>query len=238
MHSVEVCVSLDESSTSRFDFGRIADRYDAWYQAPRGATYDRLEKRAIERLLPPAPDGGRLLEVGCGTGHWSRYFVSRGFEVTGLDISQRMIAVARQKNIASATFEVADAERLPFADETFDVAAAITSLEFMGDAARAVAEMARCAKKMGGTLIVGALNRLSPYNLGKQRNASSMYASAMLFSPADLKNLLKPFGEPVVHVAGYVPRQESLLRLSPVCEWIGHLTGTAHGAFLAAKVTL
>ncbi|OHB61731.1 MAG: hypothetical protein A2Y76_00125 [Planctomycetes bacterium RBG_13_60_9] len=238
MHSVEVYVSLNESSTSRFDFGRIADRYDAWYQAPRGAMYDRMEKRAIERLLPPAPNGGKLLEIGCGTGHWSQYFVSRGFEVTGVDVSERMIAVARQKNIAGATFEVADAGRLPIADNTFDVAAAITSLEFVQDSARTVAEMARCVKKMSGTLIVGALNRLSPYNQGKQRNASSMYASARLFSPDDLKNLLKPFGEPVVRVAGYVPRRESLLWLSPVLEWIGHLTDNEHGAFLAAKVTL
>ena len=229
---------VNESSTSRFDFRRIANRYDAWYQAPRGAMYDRLEKRAIDRLLPPASNGGKLLEVGCGTGHWSRYFSSRGFEVTGVDISERMIAAAQRKNIAGGTFEVADAERLPFADETFDVAGAITTLEFVGDSARAVAEMARCVKKMGGTLIVGALNSLSAYNQSRKRRIASMYASARLLSPGDLRDLLKPFGEPTILVAGFLPRRDSLLRLSPLFEWIGHLTGNERGAFLAARVDL
>jgi ubiquinone/menaquinone biosynthesis C-methylase UbiE len=229
---------LNESSTSRFDFGSIADRYDAWYQAPRGVRYDRLETRALDRLLPPAPTGGQLLEIGCGTGHWSQCFCSRGFEVMGVDISERMITLARKKDMAGATFEVADAERLPFADETFDVAAAITTLEFVGDSPRAVAEMARCVKKRGGTLIVGALNSLSTYNQSRKRRIASMYASARLFSPGDLRRLLEPFGEPTILVAGFVPRRESLLWLSPLMEWIGRLTRTERGAFLAAKVTL
>jgi len=200
--------------------------------------YDRLEKKAIDRLLSPAPNGGKLLEIGCGTGHWSQYFSTKGFEVTGVDISERMIAVARQKNIAGGTFEVADTERLPFADGTFDVSAAITALEFVSDPARVAAEMARCVRRPGGTLIVGALNRLSAYNQSRQRKATSMYASANLFSPDDLRNLLASFGKPTILVAGFVPRRDSLLGLSSLLEWIGHLTGNEHGAFLAAKVTL
>jgi len=189
-------------------------------------------------MLPPAPNGGKLLEIGCGTGHCSEYFGSKGFEVTGVDISERMIAVARQKNVAGGTFEVADAERLPFADDSFDVAAAITVLEFVADPARVVSEMIRCVKKTGGILIVGALNHLSAYNQDRKRRAASMYASAHLFSPVDLKDLLAPFGEPAILVAGFVPGWDSLLWLSPVLEWVGGLTGNEHGAFLAAKVTL
>ena len=229
---------VNEASASRFDFGRIAHRYDAWYRTPRGAMYDRLEKRAIAKLLPPAPDGGTLLEIGCGTGHWSEYFSDRGFEITGVDISERMIAVARHKNVAGGTFEVADAERLPFPDGIFDVSVAVTTLEFVADPTRAVAEMARCAKKTGGTLIVGALNPLSTYNQRRKRRVARMYASANLFSPGDMRNLLSPFGEPTVLVAGLVPRWDFLLWLSPLLESVGGLIGSEHGAFLAAKVTL
>jgi ubiquinone/menaquinone biosynthesis C-methylase UbiE len=197
-----------------------------------------LEKKAIDRLLPSARSGGRLLEVVCGTGHWSVYFCANGFEVTGVDISEPMITIARQRKVADGIFDVADAARLPFADDSFDAAAAITALEFVADSNKVVSEMARCVKKPGGTLIVGALNRLSAYNQSRQHRAASMYASANLLSPADLKDLLAQFGEPTVLVAGFVPRWDSLLRLSPLLEWIGRLTGNERGSFLAAKVEL
>ncbi len=238
MHSADGGRVVNEPRPSRFDFGGIAHRYDAWYRTARGAMYDHLEKRAIARLLPPASDGGTLLEIGCGTGHWSEYFSGRGFETTGVDISERMIAAARQKNIDRGTFEVADAERLPFPDGAFDVSAAVTTLEFVADPARAVAEMVRCVKKTGGTLIVGALNRLSAYNQRRKRRAAGMYASAHLFSPAELGKLLAQFGEPVILVAGFIPRRNSLLWLSPLLESIGRLTANQNGAFIAAKVQL
>jgi ubiquinone/menaquinone biosynthesis C-methylase UbiE len=238
MHSVDSGFLVNESSASRFDFGRIAHRYDAWYRTPRGAMYDCLEKRAIDKLLPPAPNGGTLLEIGCGTGHWSEYFCNKGLAVMGVDISEQMIAIAKRRALGRAVFDVADAMRLPFADGGFDLAAGITVLEFAVDPTRVVSEMIRCVKKTGGMLIVGALNRLSAYNRSRTRRAASMYASARLFSPTDLRGLLVPFGEPAILVAGFVPRSDSLLWLSPLLERMGHLTGNEHGAFLAAKVTL
>jgi ubiquinone/menaquinone biosynthesis C-methylase UbiE len=229
---------MNEAPTSCFDFGKIASRYDAWYRTPRGAMYDRLEERAIDSLLPSASDGGKLLEIGCGTGHFSEHFASKGFEVIGVDISEPMVAVARQKNIRNSEFYVGDAEHLPFADETFDVAAAITVLEFVSDPVRAVSEMVRCIEKPGGMLILGVLNRLSVYNQMRKHRTASMYASANLFSPDDLRDLLQPFGAPVVRVAAFVPRKYALIWLSPLFEWIGRLTHDQRGAFVAAKVVL
>ena len=229
---------VNGSSTCRFDFGIIADRYDAWYQTPRGAMYDRLEKRAIDRLLPRNFTRARLLEIGCGTGHWSEYFSNKGFEVTGIDSSEQMIAVARRRRMTKGTFDVADAATLPFADGSFDVAAAITVLEFVRDPARVVSEMVRCVKKTGGMLIVGALNQLSAYNQSRKYRAAGTYASAGLLFPADMRDLLAPFGEPTILVAGFVPRCDAFVWLSPLLEWIADLTGRKHGAFLAGKVTL
>ena len=230
--------AMNEPATTRFDFERIASRYDAWYRTDRGAMYDLLEKRAIDGLLPAASRDSKLLEVGCGTGHFSDHFAGRGFEVTGIDISEPMIARARQENITNSTFELANAERLPFADETFDVAAAITALEFVSDPANAVSEMARSVKKPGGTLIFGVLNRLCAYNQDRKRRAASVYASASLFSPDDLRHLLKPYGTVTILVAGFVPRRDAFVWLSPLLERIERLTGNQHGAFLAAKVVL
>lgn len=238
MRSAESGSLMNEAPTSCFDFGKIASRYDAWYRTPRGAMYDRLEKKAIDSLLPATSDGGKLLEIGCGTGHFSEHFAGRGFATTGVDISESMVAVARQKNIRKSEFHVGNAEHLPFADETFDVTAAITALEFVCDPARVISEMVRCVKKPGGLLILGVLNRLSAYNRTKQRKGIRMYALARLLAPADLRDVLRPYGAPEIRVTGFVPREDAFIWLSPLLEWIGRLTGDQHGAFLAAKVKL
>ena len=73
--------------SSRYDFDRIAEGYDKWYETRRGALYDRLEKKAINGFLPPSSGGKKLLEIGCGTGHWSAFFSNKGYHLTGVDIS-------------------------------------------------------------------------------------------------------------------------------------------------------
>jgi len=221
-----------------FDFGRIADRYDKWYSTPCGFVYDRLEKKAIDRLLPNIDDGSRFLEVGCGTGHWSEYFSNRGFEVTGIDVSKEMIEVAKKKHIANSQFQVADGENLPFADESFDSAAAITTLEFTANPEKMISEMIRCVKKPGGKLIVGVLNALCSYNQKWKNKSHSVYSSAKLFSPEQVKELLEPFGRPQILVVGFIPQRSWLLWLSPLYEFIGHLISSRRGAFIAARIEL
>lgn len=192
----------------------------------------------MDRLVPNAKKGRRLLEVGCGTGHWSQYFADKGFDVTGIDISEAMLRVARKKSIANVGFQLANAENLPFADNQFDVAAAITALEFTAHPKRVLSEMARCVKTRGGTLIVGALNALSPYNQQRKKRQSSVYASASLFSPRQLEDLLSQFGNVRILTAGFVPTTDWLLPLSPFVECAYRSIWKKRGAFIAARVAL
>jgi len=222
-------------ASSRFDFGRIAGRYDGWYQSRRGALYDRVEIRAMDRLLPDAGKDKILLDVGCGTGHWSAYFARKGFDVTGVDISEQMIEVARGKG---SRFQVADAQNLPFADHQFDVVAAITALEFTAHPKRMLSEMARCVKKPKGTLIVGTLNALSLCNQAKKARRGSVYASADFLRPHGLEKLMSQFGKVDIRIVGFVPKAEWLLPLSPLLERLGRFLGSQHGAFIAARVQL
>ncbi|MFC1509233.1 class I SAM-dependent DNA methyltransferase [Candidatus Omnitrophota bacterium] len=96
-----------EPSTCNCD--PLAENYDRWYNTAEGAMNDRLEKQAVSELLFKNTNGEKLLDVGCGTGHWSQFFGEQGFTVTGVDISPEMIRVAEGKNINRASFKIADA---------------------------------------------------------------------------------------------------------------------------------
>ena len=227
-----------QQAGSRFDFGQLAASYDEWYEKPMGRAYDALERRAVGRTLPRRASGARLLDVGCGTGHWSAFFSEHGFVVTGVDVSPEMIAFARQKRIANAFFQVADAHALPFEGRRFDVTAAITTLEFVRDAEAVVHEMARCTRCPGGVLLVGELNALAGVNVRRKEAREPPYADARFFSPEDLKALLTPYGKARVAATTFVPRATWALALSPLTDLVGRLLHSPYGALLVGEVLL
>jgi len=237
MPSAEQKRQIAKLKASGFDFDLVADSYDSWYASRRGAMYDRLEKKLIVSLLPAETKGKKLLEIGCGTGHWSRFFSEYGFEVTGLDISERMINAALQKGIPNVSFHIADGHLLPFAEDTFDLTAAITTLEFVRDADTVLREMIRCTRK-DGQVLLGVLNRLSKVNQQKQKSSESPYATARLFSPAELKEVLQPYGHVEITVAGFVPAQSWLIPFGPWFDCIARMFGNQKGAFIAAVLKL
>ena len=201
--------------------------------------YDRLEKKLIADFLPRKTEGKKLLEIGCGTGHWSRFFSQCGFKLTGLDISEAMINTARQKNIPNASFYTGDGHSLPFQDNSFDVTAAITTLEFLGDAEIVLQEMIRCTVKEG-RILLGILNGLSVVNHQRQRQSSheNPYAAARLFSPGELKEFIKPYGQVEIIVGGFVPAQNRLIPLAPWIDRVARMFGNQKGAFMAAALKL
>ena len=237
MPSAKRKLHINESKASRFDFDLLAGSYDGWYAGMRGAMYDRLEKKAISRYLPSNPKGKKLLEVGCGTGHWSRFFSEYGFEVTGLDVSERMINAALQKGIPNVSFHIGDGHFLPFADDSFDLTAAITTLEFVRDTGAVLREMIRCTRKPG-MILLGVLNRLSKVNRQRQDRTESPYTAARLFSPVELKQFLQPHGQVEITVGGFIPAQSWLIPFAPCFDYIARMFGNQEGAFIAAVLKL
>jgi ubiquinone/menaquinone biosynthesis C-methylase UbiE len=223
---------------SKFDFDTIADGYDLWYESAEGAMCDHLEKKAISKYLPKNVQGIKLLEIGCGTGHWSQFFSEYGFEVTGVDVSERMIKIAQNKDIPNASFQIADGQLLPFCDGSFDVAAAITTLEFVDNAESVVREMTRCTRKPAGQLLIGVLNVLARFNRKREQNPESLYAKARLFAPRQLKRFLEPYGQTNIITAGFLPSRKCFLFLSPLIDIVGRLLHLPYGVFVAAEVRL
>jgi len=225
-------------SSARFDFSGMAGSYDQWYATRKGRAYDAVEKRAVAKMLSPVRPDSRLLEVGCGTGHWSAFFAEKGFDVSGMDISADMVAVARRGHAAHGTFQVGDAHAIPFDNGEFDVTVAITTLEFVRDAEAVVREMARCTRRPGGVLLVGVLNSLAPINVKRKAASSSTYKVARFFSPNEVSALLASYGSPRVMVAAHFPSVFGRAWFSPIAQCLGRFLHPQQGAFIVGRVIL
>jgi SAM-dependent methyltransferase len=133
---------------------------DPAYRFNDGAAYERFMGRwsrgagkVFLDWIAPAR-GARWLDVGCGTGSFTELIVNMRSpaQVFAIDPEQSQIDHARNGPMADrAHFKVGDAEALPFADGTFDIVVSGLVLNFIPDAARALLEMRRVARR-GGTV--------------------------------------------------------------------------------------
>ena len=164
----------------------LVPSYHQWYEKPLGLALATLEKRALFPLLSPLGQGS-LLEVGCGTGYFTAWFADLGFLVVGLDPSAPMVQFAR-KRYGDLSFLQGSGEALPFADRSFQVVAFITSLEFMAHPVAALHEAARVAR---AALLLGVINRRSPYGFSRRIRKRSPYRQAHFYSFPELKSLLQ-----------------------------------------------
>ncbi|CAG1012525.1 23S rRNA (guanine(745)-N(1))-methyltransferase [Burkholderiales bacterium] len=93
-----------------------AAQYAAWYDTPRGAWIGEVEYSLLREVLEWRA-GETLLDVGCGTGYFTRRFAaeSAAGEVVGVDRDESAVRYAAGKG--GAEYWVADARRLPFGDK-------------------------------------------------------------------------------------------------------------------------
>lgn len=108
-----------------------AETYDRWYETPRGRWIGQREVALVLGELQPRP-GESLLDVGCGTGFFTRALASAiGGPVTGVDINPEWVAYARRRSLTDVSYEVADARALPYAAASFDLVVSIAALCFI-----------------------------------------------------------------------------------------------------------
>ena len=155
-------------------FSTIADRYDL-ITVLLSFGLDRRWKRRVVRLASPQPDQ-RALDLACGTGDIAFEAASRGASVVGLDITHRMLQLARLRGSAASArparrrtphppprtpvFVTADMCTLPFADDAFDIVTTGYGLRNVPDLDAAVREIRRVLRP-GGVLVSLDFNRPS-----------------------------------------------------------------------------
>ena len=130
-------------------------------------SYGRRFTDAIEMIETSpevsVPEGGKLIDVGCGTGNGLIIFHETfGVSGVGVDVSNGMLDVARAK-IAGRNLPIEvhqmDGEHLPFDDNSFDAGVSFEVLEHTPDPGLLLCELARVVR-LGGTVVVTTPNTL------------------------------------------------------------------------------
>ncbi|MBK5252825.1 MAG: class I SAM-dependent methyltransferase [Peptostreptococcaceae bacterium] len=162
-----------------------AQKYDAWYDTTQGGFVDETETALAFSMFSPMP-GSKLLDAGCGTGNFSLKLAEKGVRVTGIDISEEMMSVARIKT-EKAGFDVeyrlGNLYCLPFEDESFDAVFSMAAFEFIKEPQKAFDELMRVTKN-GGTLMIGTINGDSPWG---ELYKTKEFKEKTVFKHADFK---------------------------------------------------
>jgi len=174
---------------------KVAKHYDQWYDTAKGSWAHRLEKELMVRVTDLKANRA-ILDVGCGTGTYLRFFSEKGMKPVGVDVSLPMLRVARQKVGQEIGLCLAKAEALPFKDNSFDVVTFITTLEFLEDPAKALLEAKRISKEK---ILLGVLNKFSLTGIMRRIRdvfRPSIYDEAHFYNIGEIKRLLAEVFQP------------------------------------------
>ncbi len=145
--------------------------------------------------------GRMVLEVGCGAAVDLARFAKGGATVTGVDLTESAIQLARanfEQQGLSGRFEVADGEHLPFPDNSFDLVYAHGVVQYTANPGELVEECHRVLKP-GGEAVFQVYNRVSWLNaLSKLMKVGLEHDDApvlLKFSAGEFRRLLSPFRE-------------------------------------------
>ena len=157
-------LSKDTGSMSEM-FDSIAPKYDFLNHA-LSLGMDRLWRHRLVRRLDKvlrlrngAHSGSSvsILDVACGTGDLTIALARKGWSLTGVDISQGMVEIARRKcvkNRVEASFEITSADSLPFVDGTFSAATIAFGIRNLDRRSECIEEIFRVTAPKGEFMIL------------------------------------------------------------------------------------
>ncbi len=174
-------------------YNRIAEQFSGTRRHPWGE---------FTVFLAYVKSGDQVLDVGCGNGRLAGFLEQKHVQYTGVDASEALITAARPEH-PHDTFQVAEAQALPFPDQQFDVVFLIATLHHIPSHAlrqRVIAE-ARRVLKPGGYLIMTEWNLLHTQWWGLLLR----YTLRKLIgrSPLDWGDVEKPWRNPQGTIMGF-----------------------------------
>jgi ubiquinone/menaquinone biosynthesis C-methylase UbiE len=182
--------------TVRKFYDNFAKNYDKnRYSSNEQKIIDSVTKKIVGDFVGDLKNKS-ILDCGCGTGRFAEFFAHKGAKINGIDISENMLNVARDK-VPCATFAKADIFSLPFNNNTFDIIICSQVLTHLHKYKEPLAEMKRVLKDKG-IIIIDVRNVLWPYRL-----------------PMLAKRLVMDFDK------DYYPDYISIWRIKKICKKLG-----------------
>jgi SAM-dependent methyltransferase len=206
-----------------------AAAYDAWFDRPWGAYAMEVEHRLLLASLP-AVTGLRVCDAGCGTGRLTHRLEHEGADVIGVDRDRASLVVAARH--VAGPLVVGNVHALPFRAGQFDVTFAVTVCEFTADPAVTIAELARVTRP-GGFVVVGSLNRRSPWGwLNRQQFDGPPWSGARFLDREALTRIGSAHGSTTWRTGLFSPRALTGARIwGPTFERICSRAFAGFGAF-------
>jgi SAM-dependent methyltransferase len=150
---------VSEQKSSLSETAYIGDFWSQkWDQRslPSNLT-DKIEQReefkCMQPFLASLPPGSRLLDGGCGLGEWTLYFAARGYQITGMDLSQATIQKLKE-HFSDTAFITGDIRRTDFAEASLDAYFSWGVFEHFEAGLGAPLAEARRIIKPGGYLLI------------------------------------------------------------------------------------
>ncbi|WP_433159883.1 bifunctional 2-polyprenyl-6-hydroxyphenol methylase/3-demethylubiquinol 3-O-methyltransferase UbiG [Kribbella sp. CA-247076] len=181
--------------------------------------------RGVLERVGREPAGMRALDVGCGGGFMAEEFARLGCEVVGIDPSPVSIGTARQHAASGGLtigYLVATGERLPLADESFELAYCCDVLEHVSSVEQVIKETARVLKP-GGIYLFDTINRtpaskvlaikaMQDWRLTRMVD-TRLHCWEMFIKPAELEETLRRHSLRLDEITGLGPRANKLALL-------------------------
>jgi ubiquinone/menaquinone biosynthesis C-methylase UbiE len=143
--------SSDHKTVVRREFTQQAQAY-----AANPSIVDHARLNRLVQAVHPEPQAS-VLDVATGPGYVAMTLAEAGCEVLGIDLTEAPLAIAEQmrqaRGLTNLRFELGDAERLSFGEQTFDIVVSRFALHHCEDPRRVLTEMARVCRIHGVVVI-------------------------------------------------------------------------------------
>lgn len=174
------------------NFDEKSKEYDEWFETPIGRFVEAREVECALSLIP-INLGKNILDVGCGTGRFSIRMSLLGYQVTGIDLSEKMLAIAENKaKIARSDIKFLnmDIYQLKFPDNYFDGVVSMALFEFIQDPVKALEECFRVVKP-GGYVMIGTITADSSWGkeyISHMNREDSVFRNASFKTREEMKS--------------------------------------------------